>query len=420
MADTATTVSSLNGWFKSKHGKFRDLIPEVAKYYGRLGKLADAEKTGKDFKFPAELSLPQGATYAAAGAGAFAFEDTIPGEMKEATVDGSQFVVSDIIDYESAAKAQKEDMGAYGDAGERLVRRIKKSGYKRLELLAWYGQHYLAQIQSVATVGGRRECTIYTKEWGVGIWTGMKNMRVDVYSDSALTTLVNATTFLSIYAVDVKNKKLTLAGTDFASVAGDHYIVPRNSVGKDMAGVNKIATNTGSLFGIDAAVYELWAGNTFDNGSVAFSLKKLQDAIADSVGKGLDEKATCYVSPRTWSNLCSDQAALRKYDASYSADSAKNGFRRLTMYSQNGELEIEPHTVIKEGEAFIIPVERFMKIGAQELGFNVPGRGEEYFDNATNSSGQSLAGYRLMAYAHVAQICGAPGLCTKVSGIVNS
>lgn len=420
MSDTATTTTQLNGWFKTKHGKFQDLVPDVAKLYGRLGQIQKAQKIGKDFRFPAELSLPQGATYAAAGDGAFAFEDTIPGEMKEATIDGSQFVVSDIIDYESAAKAMQEGDEAYGDAGERLVKRIRKAGYKRLELLAWYGQHYLAQIQSVATVSGRRECTIYTKEWGVGIWTGMKNMRVDVYSDSTLVTKVNGTTYLSIYTIDVKNKKLTLAGTDYASVDADHYIVPRNSVGKDMAGVNKIVTNTGSLFGIDASAYELWAGNEFDNGSVAFSLKKLQDAISDSVGKGLDEKATCYVSTRTWGNLCSDQAALRKYDASYSESAAKNGFRKLVMYSQNGELEIEPHTVIKEGEAFILPVDRFMKIGAQELGFNVPGRGEQYFDNATNSSGQSLAGYRLMAYAHVAQICGGPGLCTKIKNIVNS
>jgi hypothetical protein len=67
----------------------------------------------------------------------------------------------------------------------------------------------------------------------------MKNMRVDVYTDSTLTTLVNGTTFLSISAVNVSTKTLTLAGTDFASVTAGHYIVPRNSVGKDMAGIGR-------------------------------------------------------------------------------------------------------------------------------------------------------------------------------------
>lgn len=419
MADTATTVAKLNGWFKDLHGKFQDLIPDVAKLGGMIGPLVKANKVGRNFLFPVELSLPQGVTYAAAGDGAFAFEDTIPGEMKEATIDGSQLVVSDILDYESAAKATEEGNGAYGDAGERLIKRMRKAGHKRIELAMWYGQSWLAQISSVSTVGSTRVCVLKTAEWATGIWTGMKNMRVDVYTTSALTTKVGTGATLVINSIDVANRTLVLSGTDFASVLADHYIVPRNSVGKDMAGVNKIVTNAGSLFGIDAASYELWAGNSFANGGTAFTLKKLQDAISDAVGKGLDEKATAFVSTRTWANLCSDQAALRKYDASYS-QKATNGFRSLTMYSQNGELEIVPHTVIKEGEAFILPVDRFLKIGAQDFGFDVPGRGEQYFENAVNSSGQAIAGYRLMGYAHLALIHGAPGMCTKVTGIVNS
>ncbi len=419
MADTATTVSKLNGWFKDKHGKFQDLIPDVAKLEGMIGPLVKAQKLGRNFLFPVELSLPQGVTYAAAGDGAFAFEDTIPGEMKEATIDGSQIVVSDILDYESAAKATEEGDAAYGDAGERLIKRMRKAGHKRIELSMWYGQTWLATIASATTSGSTRVCVINTAEWATGIWTGMKNMRVDVYTTSALSSKVGTGATLVVNSVDVANRTITLSGTDYASVLATHYIVPRNSVGKDMAGVGKIVTNTGSLFGIDASSYELWAGNSFSCGGQAFTLKTLQDAISDAVGKGLDEKATCFVSTRTWNNLCTDQAALRKYDASY-GPKATNGFRSLSMVSQNGELEICPHTVIKEGEAWILPVDRFMKIGAQDFGFNVPGRGEEYFDNATNSSGQALAGYRLMGYGHLAIIHGAPGMCTKVTSIVQS
>lgn len=424
MADAITAVAELNGWFKSKQGTFQDPLYEHSKFTDGLGPLQKAQLIGREFRFPVELSLPQGVTYAAAGAGAFAFEETVPGEMKEATIDGSQIVVSDMIDYEAAAKATAEGAEAYGNAGERLVKRIRKAGKKRIEMSAWYGQHYLAQIQTATTVSGRRECTIYAKEWAVGLWTGMKNMRVDVYT-SDFVTKRTSTTFVNIYSVNVKDRKITLAGTDFASIANDDVIIPFNSrtsstVSKEMKGVNAIVTATTTTFGIDPTLYELWSGNTFDNGSVAFSLKKMQDSISDAVGKGLDEKATCFVAPRTWANLCSDQAALRKYDASYSSAKANNGFRSLSMYSQNGELDIMPHPMIKEGEAWIMPLERWMKIGAQDLGFNVPGRGEEYFDNATNASGQKLAAWRLMAYANMAVICGTPGLCTKVSGIVNT
>jgi hypothetical protein len=434
MADNATTVAKLNGWFKSKYGKFQDNIPDVAKFNGMLGDIVKAQKVGKNFNFPVELSLPQGTTYAAAGAGAFAFEETIPGEMKEATIDGSQIAVSDILDYESAAKAVDEGEEAYGDAGERMVRRMRKAGYKRIELSMWYGQASLGAINTLPASTGTstKAVVLTTASWATGIWTGMKGMRLEVYDPTLVTRRGAASSYVQIDAVLIGSRTLSLTGKSAAgadddtawtgvstTLVGDVF-VPKSSVGKDMAGINKIVTNSGSLFGIDASSYELWAGNTFSAGSVAFSLKKLQDAIADAVGKGLDEKATVFVSPRTWANLCADQAALRKYDASYTESKSKSGFRSLSMYSQNGELEIMPHTIIKEGEAWILPVDRFMKIGAQDLSPNVPGRGEQYFDNATNSSGQSLAGYRLMMFAHEAIICGAPALCTKVTNIVNS
>lgn len=426
MPDTATDVSKLNGWFKYKLGKFQDPIYEASKFTDALGPLQKAQQIGRQFNFPVELSLPQGVTYAAPGAGAFVFEDTVPGEMKEAQIDASQIVVSDIIDYESAAKATAEGEEAYGDAGERLVKRIRKAGKKRIEMSAWYGgDSFLAKVQTASTVSGKRACVIYAAQWATGIWVGMKNMRVDVY-DTAYT-LINTNATLVVDRVDVANRTIHLSGTDYALVLADHIIVPRNSrsangtgTSKEMLGIDHIITTTTTIFNINPSSYELWQGNSFDNGSVAFSLKKLQDAVADAVGKGLDEKVTCYVSPRTWSNVCSDQAALRKFDASYSSAKATSGFRSLSFYGQNGEMEMMPHPIIKESEAWILPVERFMKIGAQDLGFNVPGRGENYFDNAINSSGQSIAGYRLMAYANMAVICGAPGLCTKVTNIVNS
>ena len=421
MADVVTDVSKLNGWFKSKHGTFQDNIPDVAKFTGGLA-FTKAQRVGRNFNFPVELSLPQGVTYAAAGAGAFDFEDAVAGEMKEATIDGSQIVVQDVLDYESAAKAVAEGDEAYGDAGERMVRRMRKSGHKRIELSAWYGQTTLGKVGAASTSGSTRVLTISDDTWAAGIWTGMKNMKLDVDTDGTFATQINTNAAMTITKVDVANKQITVSGADYASILAGHYLVPRNSVTfggtpahKQMAGLDKIITNTGTLFGISASDYELWAGNSFAVGSVPLTLKKVNDAVCDPVSKGLDEEATVWVSTRTWGNLCSDQAAMRKYDAQYTSSKATNGFRALTMFSQNGELKIMPHTIIKEGEAWIATTERFLKIGAQDLGFNVPGRGEQYFENLS-----AKAGYRLMAYAHLAIICGAPGMCTKLTGIVNS
>lgn len=431
MADTVTTTTQLDGWYKRVYAKkFQDPIPEVNKFASQLGPLVEANAIGKNFNFPVELALPQGTTYAAAAAGAFAFEETIPGEMKEATIDGSQMVVSDIIDYESAAKSQKGGDKSYGDARERLVARMRKAGQKRLELSMWYGQNDIGIVSSVTQVSGAQYAIqLTTASWAAGIWAGMKNMRFNIYDTTLVTRRGTATTgYFAIDKVQIGSRSLVATGYsssgvsaagEWSAVVATDRLVPNNSVAKDMAGVVKIVSNASTLFGIDAASYELWAGNTFANGGVAFTLKKLNDAIADAVGKGLDSQATVWVSTRTWANLCADQAALRMYDASFSESQLKNGTRSIKMFSQNGALEIMPHTVVKEGEAHILPMDSFMKIGAAELGSTIPGRGDTYFDNAINSSGQSLAGYRMMMYAHQA-IIGVPGKMTRVTGIVNS
>lgn len=430
MSDSVTTLTQLNGWYKKKYAsKLQDPIPEVNKFATQIGPLVQANKIGKDFNFPVELALPQGTTYAAAGAGAFAFEETIPGEMKEATIDGSQMVVSDIIDYESVAKSINGQDSAYGDAVDRLRARMRKAGQKRLELAMWYGQNDIGVVSSATQVSGAQySLLITTASWASGIWTGMKGMRFQIYDTTLGSQRGTATTgFFRVDKVQISLRTIvatgfsssgTSAAGEWSAVIATDRVVPFHSVGNDMAGVVKIVSNTGSLFGIDAGTYELWAGNSFGVGSVAFTLKKLNDAIADAVGKGLDGKATVWVSTRTWANLCADQAALRRFDASYSSNKLTNGTRTLSMFSQNGELEIMPHTVVKEGEAYILPMDSFMKVGAYELGASIPGRGE-YFDNAINSSGQSLAGFRLMHYAHQA-IIGVPGKMTRVTGIVNS
>jgi len=417
--DTVTSVAKLNGWFKNKYGKFQDAIPDVAKFSGTLP-FTKAQKIGNSFNFPIELSLPQGVTYAAAGSGAFSINYAIAGEMKNASTDAAQILVKDILDYESAAKAVEEGDEAYGNAGARLVKRITKAGHKRIELSMWYGQTNLGVISAGSGSSTTRTWTISTATWAGGIWAGMRNMTLDVYADSTLAVQQNTNAAVSITSVNIANKQLSVSGnaTDLTTIdatIGASVLVPQGSVGQDMAGVDKIVNNGGTLFGISASTYELWAGNSFSCGSAPLTLAKLNQAIGDAVSKGLDEKAEVYVSQKTWGNLCSDQAALRKFDAQYKSSKAENGFRTLSFFSQNGELEIIPHTIIKEGQAWILPQERFMKVGATDLTFNVPGRGDQFFENVPN-----YAGYELRAYADLALICGAPGMTVAITNIVNS
>jgi hypothetical protein len=431
MADVVTTSASLNGFFKKKYAaKVAEIIPENVKFSGRLP-FSKAQRIGDSYNMPIELALEQGVTYAAAGAGAFALDDAQAGEMKNALLDGAQYLIKGMLDYESAAKAIADGEEAFGNAGARLVKRMTKSLYKRIELTALYGKTSLGTVlNTTGSAGTTLVMQISVPTWAMGIWTGMRNAKLDVYSDITYATKRNVASSpnnpYTVTAVDMVNRKITatagLLADQTAVVAGDIITfgagaaANANYATAQMAGLDKIATNTGVLFTIDGSVYELFSGNTYDSGSAAFSLTKLNAGIAFAAGKGLDEKATFFGNPKTWGNICSDQAALRKFDVQYKPAVAENGFRTLSFYSQNGEIEVVPHTMIKEGEAFIVPMDRFKKIGATDVTFQVPGRGQDEFFKHM----EAKAGYELRAYANLALFCEGPGLCTKVINIVNT
>jgi hypothetical protein len=119
----------------------------------------------------------------------------------------------------------------------------------------------------------------------------------------------------------------------------------------EAVGLDKIFTNTGTLFGIDAAVYSLWQANVFPVGG-ALTLAKIQEGVAIAAQRGLSEDVSLYVNPTVWQDLSSEQVAFRMFDSSYSAKKAANGFEALEFYSQNGKITVYAHKYVKEGEAF--------------------------------------------------------------------
>ena len=112
--------------------------------------------------------------------------------------------------------------------------------------------------------------------------------------------------------------------------------------------------------------------------------------------------------------MLSDQAALRKYDDSYTSAKMENGARALLYHAQSGEIEIEASLYVKEGHAFLLSLEDWTRVGSSDISFKRPGQGEEFFRDLENS-----AGYELRLYTDQALFCQAPGRNTLITGIVN-
>jgi hypothetical protein len=427
MADVVTTLSKLNGITKTKFAeKIKDRIPEAVKFFSRLSMLKNG-KLGRKYEQPIELVLPQGMTYAAPLAGAFDIEDMEAGVMEVAEVDANQFLFADSLDYESEAKAASSGDAAYEAAVGRVVKRAMKAFTKRVELSFLYGHTSLAKIQSMASSTDNgdgtydRVLTIYQKSWASGIWLGMKNAKLEfrtLDSNGYATSTRHGSGVIKVKRINVVNHTITVVGaqSDVNAILADDGIVFAGTYGKETVGLDRIATNTGELHEIDAADYnEQWAANVVSNGDRQLTLRRIYEAMAPAIGKGLEDMdVQCFLNPATFGDLIATEASLRRY--AEATGQATNGFKTLKFQGQHGMIEFIPYINIKEGEAFIGPMETMAKLGAQDITMVAPGRKDgEYWKPM-----ERKAGYEMRLYANLGLFCDIPGWWTKITNIVNA
>jgi hypothetical protein len=373
-----------------------------------------------------QLSHEHGVTYSAANPslGAFALQDAVAAVFKDAQVEGSQMLIRASMSYEAAARASN-DKKAFVKATSLMVKNMVNSMAKRLEVSNLYGRRNLAKIDSQTGAGTSRTYTILAADWASGIWAGSEGMRLDVIdtaTHTGPTVLLNSTAAVIVAAVDLTARQISVTGNGAdltaidAAIATGAYMIPRGALNNDIFGLDRIVSNTGSLYNIDAASYALWRGNVIDNLGVALSFSKILNALSRAVERGLDEDVVCMISPKTWANISSDQAALRRYDDSYKGSKLENGSVEYSFFGQNGRIDIVSSIYVKEGEAFLFPPKLLKRIGAMDISFKMPGRPqEEFFLELTNN-----AGYELRAYTDQTLFCEAPAKLVKIFNIVNS
>lgn len=278
----------------------------------------------------------------------------------------------------SASRAAQGGAKAFEDATKFLVANMLRSMAKKLEIEMLYGQ---MGYGTVASVSGTT-ITVTTAEWAPGIWAGAEKMPIEVRDSTGATSRGVA----SVKSVDMDARTLTMESAISGIVSGD-VIWHRGAYGNEFAGIHRIITiSSGTLFGINVGDFNLFKGNSYSAGSAALSFNKIQSAAAKAVEKGLDSKLLCLINPRTWANLMNDQAALRKYDASYSPVKMDNGSRSLLFYSQNGDIEIEPSIYVKEGYSYLLDMDNFSRVGSTDMTFKRPGQGDEFFKDLENAA----------------------------------
>lgn len=402
------SVGTLNGFFKETYAdKLGELIPDGVKLLNKIKFMSKDKQPGNLYHQPVILGLEHGVTFAASDEDAFNLNAPVAGQVKDAQVRGNPVVLRSLLGYAAASRAALGGQKAFMDATKFLVANMLRSMAKKLEIEMIYGQMGYATVASTAS----NVITIQTSEWAPGIWAGAEGMPIEIRNAAGSISRGVAT----VTAVDMTARTITVDSLPVGTVATD-IIWHKGAYGNEFPGIHYILTvSSGVLFNINVAQYNLFRGNSYDAQNGALSFTKLNNATSRAVEKGLDGAVLALVNPRAWANMLSDQAALRKYDQSYSPSKAENGMSAIKFHSQNGEIEIEPSIYVKEGYSYVLSMEEWTRVGSTDMTFKRPGQGEEFFRDLENA-----AAYELRLYSDQALFCQAPGRNTIIINVVNS
>jgi hypothetical protein len=406
------TVSTLDGLFKVVYGPGEvNLLPDFA-IISRKVPFQASEKIGEDYRIPVKLQYEHGFTYGASGDGAFTLNASVAGVIKKAQVNSTQIVERSQMDYEAAFKASSAGKQAFQDATQALVENMSESFAKRLETAFLYGGTGLGKISSSTTDGSNKILVLTDATWAGGIWTGMVNCPLDCYNSSSK---INSNAVLVIVSVNIANKSITVSGnvTDLGNLAAGYDLYFTGAYGKELNGIDKLLTNSGSLYGIDAATYELWRSTSYDCAG-AITMAKVLTGASRATVLGLKEDVIVLLSPASWTDLNNELAATRRTDGSYSGMKIESGTEGITYYGVNGKMEIIAHPMVKDGEGFILPMKRMKRVGSTDITFSRPGNKNSFFRELENS-----AGFELRAFADQQLFLEAPGMAVKLTGITH-
>jgi len=374
------------------------------------------DKLGDSYRQSVVLTGEHGFTYNGSGGAVVTLNAPVQASIVEGNTSGFEMIGASRITYAAASRGQSSKT-AFKKTWDTVLLNLKKASSKRLELTLLAGQDGIAGVTSLSSETATLKDPA---EYSAAIIAGLEGCVVEVFIDrAASSTEHGATAGSTIDTLSLANGTLTSTSGGFSggtAVDADDVIYFNGartaSAFNEPPGMRKIISNSGTLFGINSATYNLWAGNTKSSFGTP-TMGKFLDGVTTMVERGLDEKVFLLVCPKTWEVLNADLAAMRKYDGSYSKAKAENGAQSIMYYGQVGEIEVRVHPFLWRGEAMLFPKSVFKRVGSADLGMGVPGTdGRDVFFHVPSTNAVEAR-----TFSDQALWCDAPSRCSLVSGI---
>lgn len=424
--------------FKRVYGNISTLIPKGYPSQ-ELIVFSDKEKVGSDYVESVVLTNETGITLGGSAGDIFDLIPARAGVVKQTTVVPYVSVLSSVVPWSVLSRSAQAGDKAFVQGTKHIVENNLRSHMQFKEVFSMYGQSpdllgyvsyftgtyrgvsFTTGTGTLATVAFTNGVNTTSKaillapgSFAAGIWIGMDGVQVNQVNSSGVIVASG-----SLLSCDPDNGILYV---DFTPVVATSTTSHRLCFGgqelaKDMIGINKVLTNTGTLFGISAAAstgYSLWRGSTTALGAVLLTFNRLQTAAAAASNRGgLMQDVDVLVNPRSFVSLLNAQAALRQYDDSYKTSGYENGAQEIVFFYAGGKMTIKPSRYCKEGEAYGIVSDSWVRSGSAQISLKVPGmEGKDLIYPAENSSA-----YIFRSFSDEYLFCRRPAVNFYISGI---
>lgn len=407
MANTATTLATAFKYVAEN--KLHDLKPNSAIVQDIAGALKESDQIGRKYLCPVVLSYELGFTF---GTDAFTYNDDIAGVYDEIEVDCSPVVLKSRVGLEAADRMAKTQKTVLSHAALRLGQ-MKTSLMKMAEIECLYGRQgfTISALGSVNTSPDPDQRTItFDTDWAPGVWAGMVGAALDGYDGS---TKQNSNADFNLVSVDFANKQIVISGhnTDLTNLAVGEKIFFKGAKTNGMYGIHYQLDNATTLFGIDAATYDLWKASEFAV-TGAFTVAKILEGLGKAQEKGgLDEDVVVLCSTKAYEALNADVTALRMFDDSYK-DVAEIGNKGITIKFGNGKATIIGHPMVMQGYAYSFPKAGIKKVGSTDITFGSPVKQGEIIEHL-----ESVHAYQVIGRYSYQILLMEPAKCVLFTGI---
>lgn len=375
---------------------------------------------------PVLAVLPSAFTY---GGGLQSWQTIVTSQLQYAFLGGSNIALQDAISFDTISGAMNSK-GSFMDMSKYTLMALQKASRRQLESDLIYGGTGIGQTAVATNTSSTTETiTITTSQWAPAIWSGFEGMPINFYRHDSPSTKIGTGpyTFTSVTLSGANVQQVVITGTsgDITSldtaINSSGYtldIFVSNSNANQMVGLKNILTATGTLFGLSTSTYSVWQPNTFDCGNAPLSLGKIEDAAAlASARGGKDLDLDVLTNPVNYANLVVEASSARRFDSSYKKDKLENGAKYLEYFGPTGTIRIINHAFVKQGEAFMVPLENCKRVGSIDLSFDLPGYQQQ---NALYVPSTVYTGILLAMFTNQALFLKTPSYGVYLSNVVSS